>query len=841
MSRHNILSVLDDIITPPSLQPLNHPVVRRNSIKDSHTKENLLLEAVERDIDNEDFSLLLYFLETAEEQQILENEKVAMDIASSVMQLIFHSQKEDKMLRKIFLIDIDQCMDVNIAFRETNLSILSLKTLFKLYKGEKCFINLLRPALAPLLMLDDHSDADQVGNCLLSTCNEVLDSIMTKLERISTRPKNNAFSYFIKGFGSIFALFSQLLNDLKISRDHIIQLLTSIFFLRFISPMICLPKEHGLLKQSLELAQQVRFVYLTKLIQAIANNQKDQRIITSLPKRFFRSYIKKSHSKVQSIVEIIINESTKLSGNERVELPRRYREEKCFSILQSFFNEHNQKVPENIWYPKTYSPFIHPPISTSPNNRTSISDGNLLKNNSNSVLNYTEYEELFKKEIRDHQIRIYGFALAPLEPHSIIPPLYGTLWSLQYEIAAVNWKVDRKCKEVIQAAVSVLNQCDYCADMHTTAAMSLGMSFRSVDALIHGKRVPKDADDIPHKLVLMVQWASISNQKGHAGLVSPPFPADEAPEIMAAATLKHYFNRITNTFVKFFTRAKGSFWKSKVFQKKAQDAKINTSFSIPPLPSQSLPFAAALSTHSITDLPSVENHFPHLLLYNDQSTEYPKPVSPRLSGFISLNMSASDISPQSSSINRNSAGSLYDISSSDVKEEKGRSSLPHNSLDDFMKNIMEKKGGWEGKLDDSFAWAKSNPIISEILCRWQLLEEQLARECLSPSVIDRLHSAVDEWNGSSSFTTQQLNEFVVDLTPAEQIMARLVISIAQDPKKVSSHLTNQFLSLYPTSVAPQFLIGACSYAAFYAAKHIAGFWSINPSHHLQRLLSSGRL
>merc|ERR1711943_103221 len=71
----------------------------------------------------------------------------------------------------------------------------------------------------------------------------------------------------------------------------------------------------------------------------------------------------------------------------------------------------------------------------------------------------------------------------------------------------------------------------------------------------------------------------------------------------------------------------------------------------------------------------------------------------------------------------------------------------------------------------------------------------------------------------------EIAEFTSKLSTEEAIMARLVVTIAQSPMKVSSRLTKKFVNIFSDNFGSERLIGACSYAAFVASKRIASFWN----------------
>ena len=129
-----------------------------------------------------------------------------------------------------------------------------------------------------------------------------------------------------------------------------------------------------------------------------------------------------------------------------------------------------------------------------------------------------------------------------------------------------------------------------------------------------------------------------------------------------------------------------------------------------------------------------------------------------------------------------------------------------------------------------FAWASTHPFILNALERWQEFENKLMAEVLPPIVADRLHTALKDWNGVYKFSEQEMDSFVSDLPPAEAALTRLVVTIAQTPEKVSTHLRNSARACYPAEIASLCVVGACSFAAFSASKKISSFWKVPGEH-----------
>jgi AhpD family alkylhydroperoxidase len=362
--------------------------------------------------------------------------------------------------------------------------------------------------------------------------------------------------------------------------------------------------------------------------------------------------------------------------------------------------------------------------------------------------------------IRDQQRASYGFVLAPLEPHECIPGLFGAVWCMQREIAGVRHSVAPVIKEVVQAAVSVINHCQLCVDLHTTTAIGLGIPYEVVYPLIRGKPLPAVPSGVlpvsSRTLQQYVAWARASCMENHFLTIQPPFTTTEAPEVMGSALLKHYFNRITNTFLREFTRLKGKRLKGVVFRKRG--TAVQAAAKLPKIPGKAFCFA---------------NDYGTAARFGFTADEGPLPVP----------ASSAPSSPQSET--------------------------PET-----------------GALDEAFSWARSNPYVAESIRRWQLVEERLAEECVPPAVRKVLREALTGWNGHRALSQEMFERVAVTLSAGEKVIARLAVTIACDPARVSRALTRKFRALFPPESASHMLFATCSYAAFCACKQLSSFWCL---------------
>jgi AhpD family alkylhydroperoxidase len=103
-------------------------------------------------------------------------------------------------------------------------------------------------------------------------------------------------------------------------------------------------------------------------------------------------------------------------------------------------------------------------------------------------------------------------------------------------------RVDRAKKEAVAAAVSAINACPYCVDVHTTVLRALGGQAPAA-AIASGQDDIADPD-----LQAVVGWARATREPYAPILRQRPFPDEHAPELIGVAVAFHYINRMVNIF-----------------------------------------------------------------------------------------------------------------------------------------------------------------------------------------------------------------------------------------------------------------------------------------------------
>lgn len=144
--------------------------------------------------------------------------------------------------------------------------------------------------------------------------------------------------------------------------------------------------------------------------------------------------------------------------------------------------------------------------------------------------------------VRQQIVRDFGALVPPFALHLPAPDLLCAFWAVFRE-PTCGPRADRATKEAVAAAVSAINTCPYCVDVHTTMLHALGG--RAPAAAIASGQVGGIADPA---LRGVVAWAQASRQPDALILRQRPFPDAHAPELIGIAIAYHYVNRMVNIF-----------------------------------------------------------------------------------------------------------------------------------------------------------------------------------------------------------------------------------------------------------------------------------------------------
>ncbi len=128
----------------------------------------------------------------------------------------------------------------------------------------------------------------------------------------------------------------------------------------------------------------------------------------------------------------------------------------------------------------------------------------------------------------------------PLTIHSLVGDILAAFWVLTREAYVVGCH-NRADREIVAAAVSQTNACPFCVEVHSAmlhATANHALAGELLDA--------RTAQASTHPLA---QWALATRIPSAAILTTPPFSAQDAPQILGTAILYHYLNRMVNVFL----------------------------------------------------------------------------------------------------------------------------------------------------------------------------------------------------------------------------------------------------------------------------------------------------
>jgi AhpD family alkylhydroperoxidase len=144
--------------------------------------------------------------------------------------------------------------------------------------------------------------------------------------------------------------------------------------------------------------------------------------------------------------------------------------------------------------------------------------------------------------VRRQIVQDFGILVPPFALHLPAPDTLCAYWAVFRE-PTYGRLVDRAKKEAVAAAVSAINACPYCVDVHTTMLHALGD--RAPAAAIVSGETDGIADP---DLRAVVAWARANRQPEAPILRQRPFPDEHAPEMIGVALAYHYINRMVNIF-----------------------------------------------------------------------------------------------------------------------------------------------------------------------------------------------------------------------------------------------------------------------------------------------------
>lgn len=125
--------------------------------------------------------------------------------------------------------------------------------------------------------------------------------------------------------------------------------------------------------------------------------------------------------------------------------------------------------------------------------------------------------------------RDFSMLAPPVALHSASPETMAASWMILRETLLAQGVADRASKEAVATGVSVANSCPYCADVH-------GMTLDSI------------ADTAAADRSALERWARTSGTETASG--APPFPPEQAAELVGVAVAFQYYNRVVNVFLR---------------------------------------------------------------------------------------------------------------------------------------------------------------------------------------------------------------------------------------------------------------------------------------------------
>jgi len=131
--------------------------------------------------------------------------------------------------------------------------------------------------------------------------------------------------------------------------------------------------------------------------------------------------------------------------------------------------------------------------------------------------------------------RDFGLLAPPVALHSPAPEVLAASWLMLRESLIASNAASRAEKEAVATAVSRVNTCPYCVEVHGMALAALGGP-AAAEAIGEGRS--EEIEDPGMRA--SAEWAC------GAGTVPSP---EKLPELAAVAVTFHYFNRVVNVFL----------------------------------------------------------------------------------------------------------------------------------------------------------------------------------------------------------------------------------------------------------------------------------------------------
>ncbi len=128
----------------------------------------------------------------------------------------------------------------------------------------------------------------------------------------------------------------------------------------------------------------------------------------------------------------------------------------------------------------------------------------------------------------------------PVTIHSPVDEILAGFWGLTREAYIVG-RVGRANREIVAAAVSQINDCPFCVEIHT-AMLHATSQHELASTLLDPAAAKSSANPL-------AQWALATRTPGAPILASPPFLPADSTQVIGTAILYHYLNRMVNVFL----------------------------------------------------------------------------------------------------------------------------------------------------------------------------------------------------------------------------------------------------------------------------------------------------
>ncbi|MEN8129681.1 MAG: hypothetical protein ABFS45_05705 [Pseudomonadota bacterium] len=127
----------------------------------------------------------------------------------------------------------------------------------------------------------------------------------------------------------------------------------------------------------------------------------------------------------------------------------------------------------------------------------------------------------------------------PIILHQPAPLLLAGIWGLMRESFVIHSE-GRLVREAVAAAISQLNECPYCVDVHTSMHASAGGENDILAGELKAGFSPE---------ALAYQWASATLTPNAEVIRHPQIPPADVPQIFGTALCFHFINRMVNIFL----------------------------------------------------------------------------------------------------------------------------------------------------------------------------------------------------------------------------------------------------------------------------------------------------